>query len=308
MKRLFILMLCLCLTLSLAACGKKAETPPPAPTAPGLILNPDPTDPPVVIPTEPEPSLPATDLAADDRCSFTITGTEMNEHLGLQIHVLCENNSDRPLIFSWNNTSVCGFMYDPLWAQEVAAGKKANSTIGVDTYALERIGINSVDEVSFTLTVQDSEQFMEAPIVEQSYTLYPTGKDADTVKLPRYRHREGETVIVDNEDLTFIIYEVDDELADYYTLHCYAANRTGKNIMLFWEDVSVNGFMVNPFWTAGIAAGKQVYSEIIFFRSELEKQDIEVVQDIEFRLQVSDTDDWSADYLYDEVFTFKPNH
>ena len=306
MKRFFIFALCLALTLSLAACGKRAAAP--VPTAPGLILNPEPTETPATVPTEPEPSLPKTDLVPDNRCSFTVTGTEMNEHLGLQIHVLCENNSDRPLMFSWNNVSVCGFMYDPLWAEEVSPGKKVNSTIGIDTYALEKIGINNVEEISFTLTVRDSEEFMEPPVVEESYSLYPTGKTEETIKLPQYRHRDGETVIVDNEDLTFIIYEVDDELADYYTLYCYAANRTGKDILLFWEDVSVNGFMVNPYWSVHIAAGKQAYSEIIFFRSELEKQDIEVVQDITFRLQASDSADWSADYLFDEEFTFKPNH
>ena len=303
MKRFLIVTLCLMLALS--ACGRKQA---PAPTAPGLILTPEATETPVPVPTEPAPSLPATDLVPDDRCSFSVTGTELNEHLGLQIHVLCENNSNRPLMFSWGNVSVCGFMYDPLWAVEVTPGKKVNSTIGIDTYALEKIGINSVDEISFTLTVRDSEEFMDAPIVEESYSLYPTGKDAETVKLPQYRHRDGETVIVDNEDLTFIIYEVDDELEDYYTLHCYAANRTGKDILLHWEDVSVNGFMVNPYWSVSIAEGKQAYSEIIFFRSDLEEQDIEVVQNIEFRLQASDSTDWSADYLFDEVFTFKPNH
>ena len=204
--------------------------------------------------------------------------------------------------------SVCGFMYDPLWAEEVAPGKKVNSTIGIDTYALEKIGINNVEEISFTLTVRDSEEFMEPPIVEESYSLYPTGKNAESVKRPQYRHREGETVIVDNEDLTFIIYEVDDELADYYTLYCYAANRTGKDILLFWEDVSVNGFMVNPFWALSVAAGKQAYTEIIFFRSDLDEQDIEVVQNIEFRLQAYDNDNWDEAYILDEVFTFKPVH
>ena len=307
MKRIVLLTLCLSLAVSLAACGKKDKPASPS-TAPGLILNPEPTAAPTQAPTEPAPSLPAVDLVPREDCSFTVTGTELNEHLGLQIHVLCENNSDRPLMFSWGNVSVCGFMYDPLWAVEVAPGKKANSTIGIDTYALEKIGINSVEEISFTLTVRDSEEFMDPPIVEENYSLYPTGKNAETVKLPQYRHRDYETVIVDNEDLTFIIYEVDDELEDYYTLHCYAANRTDKDILLFWEDVSVNGFMVNPYWSVSIARGKQAYSEIIFFRSDLAKQDIEVVQNIEFRLQASDNNDWSADYLMDEVFTFKPNH
>ena len=305
MKRIFILILCLMLALS--ACGKKTE-PAPAPSIPGLILDPVPTAAPTEIPTEPAPSLPAADLIPDSRCSFSVTGTELNEHLGLQIQVLCENDSDRPLMFSWSNVSVCGFMYDPLWAVEVAPGKKVNSTIGIDTYALEKIGINNVEEISFTLTVRDSEEFMEPPMVEESYSLYPTGKDAQSLKLPQYRHREGETVIVDTEELTFIIYEVDDELADYYTLHCYAANHTGRDILLFWEDVSVNGFMVNPYWSLNIADGKQAYSEIIFFRSDLEAQDIEVIQNIEFRLQASDHNDWSADYLFDEVFTFKPVH
>ena len=304
MKRFLIL--ALCLVLMLTACGKKQDAP--VPTAPGLILTPETTESPAVLPTEPAPSLPSVDLVPSEQCSFSITGTELNEHLGLQIHVLCENSSNRPLMFSWSNVSVCGFMYDPLWAVEVAPGKKANSTIGIDTYALEKIGINSVEEISFTLTVRDSEEFMEPPIVEEDYSLYPTGKNPESIKLPQYRHREGEAVIVDNEDLTFIIYEVDDGLSDYYTLHCYAANRTGTDILLHWEDVSVNGFMVNPYWSVSIASGKQAYSEIIFFRSDLEAQDIEVVQDIEFRLQASDSTVWSADYLFDEVFTFKPNH
>ena len=106
MKRLFILALCLCLVMSLCACGKKATAPTTAPTAPGLILNPEPTSAPTEVPTEPAPSLPAVDLIPSDKCSFTVTGTELNEHLGLQIQVLCENHSDRPLMFSWNNVSV----------------------------------------------------------------------------------------------------------------------------------------------------------------------------------------------------------
>lgn len=307
MKRLMIAALIAVMVLNLCACGSNPEpaAPTTAPTAAPTI--PGPTEGPTEAPTEApaEYSLSELVLVDNETCTFTVTGTEFNDHLGLQIQVLCENKSDRPLMFTWNNVSVCGFMYDPLWAEEVAAGKKVNTTIGIDTFALEQMHVDSVDAITFDLLVQDSEEFMEAPIVNDSFTIYPTGKQADQVVFPEYRHTDGETVIVDNEDVTFIM-NVDDELAEYYTLNCYLANHTDRNLMFFWDDVSVNGFMVNPFWGLSVAAGKQAYAEIIFFRSDLEQQDIEVVQDIEFRLQVSDNDDWEADYLLDQVYTFKP--
>lgn len=308
MKRMMIILLLAAMALSLCACGAQPapETPTAAPTAAPTL--PGSTEAPTEVPTEAPADYNLSDLTLVDNenCAFTVTGAEFNDHLGLQIHVLCENKSGRPLMFSWNNVSVCDFMYDPLWAEEVAAGKKVNTIIGIDTFALEQMNVDSVDAITFDLQVQDSEEFMEAPVVSESFTIYPTGKQPDQVVFPEYQHTEGETVIVDNGDVTFIIMNVDDELAEYYTLNCYLANHTNKNLMFFWDDVSVNGFMVNPFWALSVAAGKQAYTEIIFFRSDLDQQDIEVVQDIEFRLQVSDNDDWEADYLLDQVYTFKP--
>lgn len=311
MKRLILTVLCVSMILSLAACGSA-----PAPTEPPLFPTEVPTEAsipgaptaPAQTPTEApaEYTLSGLTLVDNENCAFTVTGTEFNDHLGLQIHVLCENRSDRTLMFSWNNVSVCGFMYDPMWAEEVAPGKKVNTTVGIDTYALEQMKVDSVDQIEFDLWVQDSEAFMDEPVVNETFHIYPTGKTAETVKFPVFEPSETDTVIVDNETLTFIVRNADDELADYYTLNCYIANNTDKNLLISWDEVSVNGFMVNPFWALSVAAGKQAYTEIIFFRSDFEKQDIEVVQNIEFRLQAYDNDNWEADYLIDEMFTFKP--
>ena len=313
MKRLFAILLSLIMLLSLAACGAAPEpTEAPASTA-------APTEAPSAPPAEEAaPTAPAEEpteapvdytlsgltLVDNDSCRFTVTETEFSDHVGLQIHVLCENKSDRSLMFSWNNVSVCGFMYDPLWAEEVAAGKKVNTVIGIDTYALEQMNVTSVDQIDFDLWVQDSEEFMNEPVVNEGFCIYPTGKTPDQVKFPVYEPSETDTVIAANDALTFLVMNVDDELADYYTLNCYIANHTGKNLMISWDEVSVNGFMVNPFWATVVAAGKQAYAEIIFYRSDLEKQDIEVVQDIEFTLQVTDADTW--DDVYQLTTNFKP--
>lgn len=315
MKKLFILLLCLMLTAGLCACGSA-----PAPTEAPLF----PTEAPAVpdateAPTEaPEDGAPKVDesqtqqenlqleLYRNDRCAFTVTKTEYNEHLGLQVHVLCENNSDSTLLFTWNNTAVCGYMYEPYWAEEVAAGKKVNSTLDFDTYELEKMGITSVDEIFFTLSVIDAENFLDAPLVNQGFRIYPTGKTADQVVYPEYVHKNGETVIAENDVLTFIIENVEDEVSEFYTLNCYLANHTGKNLMVSWDAVSVNGFMVDPFWATSVAAGMQTFTQVNFLRADLEAQGIEDVSQVEFTILAYDDDNWDADYLLSETYTFNP--
>lgn len=312
MKRFFALLLCLALCAGFAACGS-APAPteaPPAPTAapavPGETEAPREDGAPKVDESLTQ-ELPLNQaLYSDEACSFSVTEAEYNEHLGLRVHVLCENNSDRPLMFTWNNTSVCGFMYDPYWAEEVAAGKKVNSIIDLDTYALEQLGIEAVEEISFTLTVVDSEEFLDEPLVNQNFSIYPTGKEPGQVVYPAYQHQNGETVIVENDTATFIIESVEDEVSEYYTLNCYIANHTDRNLLFTWDAVSVNGYMVDPFWAASVSAGKQLVTQVNFFRTDLEDQGIEEVQNIEFTLLAMDNDNWDADYLLSETCAYNP--
>lgn len=312
MKRFLTLLLCLALSASLAACGATpapTEAPPAptaAPSAPEATEAPQEDGAPKVDESLTQEQTLNLLLYSDEDCAFTVTEAEFNEHLGLRVHVRCENFSDRPLMFTWNNTSVCGFMYDPFWAEEVAAGKKVNSIIDFDTYALEQLGVASPDAITFTLTVVDSEEFLDEPLVNEGFCIYPTGKEPGQVVYPEYRHKNGETVITENDTLTFIIENVEDEVSEYYTLNCYIANHTGKNLLITWDAVSVNGFMVDPFWAASVAGGMQLVTQISFLRSDLEAQGIEEVQNIEFTILAMDNDDWDADYLLSETCTYNP--
>ena len=76
--------------------------------------------------------------------------------------------------------------------------------------------------------------------------------------------------------------------------------------MINWEDVSVNGKMCDPFFGRSLAPENRAFTDVSFSTEDLEEQGITDVTDIEFRLEVSDYDDWSADPIYDEVQTFKP--
>ena len=307
MKRIFAILLVLSMLFSLAACGGDPEPTEKVPGATKPVQTEAPTEEPTEAPTEP-PAYTADNwnLVDNENVVFTVTEFRHNEHLGLEMHVYCENKTDKSMMFSLDGVSVLGVMYDPFWAEEVAAGKKANSTIYFDTFELAEMGIDSVDEISFRLSVMDNDNWMDEPFVDEVFTVYPTGKTAETVVYPQYRHKNGETVIVDG-DLLFIVEKVDDVDSSRYVLNCYIANRTDKNLLVSWDGVSVNGFMVDPFWAAAVGAGKQLYTQIGFFRSDLEEQGIETVSEIEFTLTAYDYDSFDGETVLEQQFTYNPN-
>ena len=313
MKRFFALTLSILMLLSMTACGGAKEPAPTDATSAATVPVTESTDAPTETPTEAPTEAPVIRnefanvvLVDDENVTFTIVKAAHNDHMGMQLQVQCVNKTDRSLIFSWDQVSVCGFMYDPLWAEEVAAGKTANSTVDLDTYKLEQMGVYSVDEITFTLRVIDSENWMEEPLVQEGFTVYPTGLTPETLVMPQRADTVGQTVIADDDNIRFVIEWADTEDSSAFTVYVYMENKTGRNLMYAWDLVSVNGYMIDPFWAMSVSAGKKACSEITFYRSDLENNGIEDVTDIEFKLIVSDYDDWEADYLLDQTFTYHP--
>ena len=76
--------------------------------------------------------------------------------------------------------------------------------------------------------------------------------------------------------------------------------------MFSWDDTSVNGFMIDPFWAKSIPAGKAAYGSINFSDSKFEENGIKDVKEIEFRLRVSNDENFSAKDHVNETFTYKP--
>lgn len=320
MRRFLGILLSLMLLVSLAGCGgTPAPTEAPQATESLQATTPAPTD---SVETEAAPTqgeeteetyeeevariytTEAQELVNDENVTFAITGFRENAHLGLEMQIHCENKSDKDMMFSLNNVSVCGVMFDPFWAEEVAAGKQVNSVVYFDTYALEAMGIDWLDEISFRLSVIDNVNWMDDPFVDEDFTVYPTGLDATSIEYPQYQHKHGQTEVVDNDQLLFIVEKVDDAENDTYTLYCYVENRTDKELLVSWDGVSVNDFMVDPFWAAGVGAGKQLYSQISFLGSDLEQQGIETVSKIDFTLAAIDYD--SFETVFEEKCSFQP--
>lgn len=245
-------------------------------------------------------------IVDNEYCTFKIVKAEVDELWGFQLRAFCENKTeDKTLMFTLDGVSVNGYMCDPFYASEVASGKKSNGTINFYDF-LEEMETPMADEIVFTLRVYNSDDWSEDDIVNERFVIYPTGLSEDEIEYPERRTTETEKVLVDDENITIVV--LDTEVDDFwgYTVNCYFENKTDKLLMFSWDDVSVNGFMIDPFFAARVTPGMRCYTSASFSDSDFEENGITSVEEIEFLMRVFDYDDWFADALYSNVETYKP--
>jgi len=91
-----------------------------------------------------------------------------------------------------------------------------------------------------------------------------------------------------------------------YTVNVYLVNKTDKELMFAADDVSVNGFMADPFWACSLGGEKVCFTSMSWSNSVFEENGIETVEDIEMNLRACDANDWNANDAFNEVVTLKP--
>jgi len=318
MKKIIALLLAIIMLLSLAACGGGGSDTPNDGAAEGgePVENNGPAEggePDAAQPPESNKPADETNSALpivvldNEYATFSIVDNKIDDFWGPTLTVFCENKTeDTSLTFSMDMVAVNGYMLDPLWATTVAAGKKTNSDVTFFSSDLEMTGITSLDEVEFQLNIYDSEDWSVENFVSDWFTVYPTGLSAAEVTAPARPSSANEQIICDNEDCTFII--VEDYVDDFwgYTISLYMNNKSDKNLYFTWDDVSVNGYMVDPYWGCTVSAGKQAVATATFSEDDFETNGITDVEEVEFKLRVRDDDDWFSDDLVTEVFTYYP--
>ena len=180
-KKILSLSAALVLTLSLAACSKAptettspSGTTVPGTTAPVETTKPTQTPPPET--TVPETTAPETTqqvLVDEEDFTVKITGFDPKDLLGFSMELFLENKDDEDLMFSLRDVSINDFMIDPLWAAEVTAGKKANESVTFLKSELEKNGIESVQSITFTLVVYESNNAASDDRFEKTFTVNP---------------------------------------------------------------------------------------------------------------------------------------
>ena len=241
----------------------------------------------------------------NDECSIIITG--INDDYSLDVE-LENKSSDVTYMFAVSTAAVNGVETDPYFAAEVAAGKKSIEEIDFSWDSdLEDNGIDVFTDIELTFRVYDTDDWSADDVAQETVNIYPYGEE--NVSYFERESLDTDIVLADNDHVTVIITGVDEDSIWGYTLNVFIVNKTDVEAMISVDDVSVNGYMCDPFWAVSVSAGKSAFSAIDWYDSELEEigiTDYSEIEEIEFLLTAYDYSDWSGDYWMEDTITINP--
>lgn len=222
--------------------------------------------------------------------SIRITALEMVEDSiwGEGVKLLIENDLDKNIGVGCNALIVNDYMISDLFSTSVAAGKKANETIYIFSNQLEAAGINNIGQIEIYFHIYDSDSWD---------TLFDSGpviiKTSAYESMDSVAKIEGQDLYV--QDGIRIVGQYVDENSFWGTaVLLYIENFSDKKISISCDNMSVNGFMVSPFFSSTIYDGKKVFDEITLFSSDLEENGIESVEDIEVNFHIYDAETYDT--------------
>ena len=241
----------------------------------------------------------------NDECAITIKSIDPDDMWGYTLKALLENkSSDKTYMFSVETAFINGVECDPFFATEVAPGKKSNAELNFNLDTLEENGVAEPTDIELIFRVHDSDDWMAEPVAYETVHVYPQGEEK--AELFVREAQPEDTVLVDNDDISVVVTGYDPDSLWGYAVKLFLVNKTDKTLVFGVDGASVNGFMLEPYYGHELMQGKCCFDEMTWSDADLEDNDIEAVEGIEFTLRVHDSDDWMADDIFNEVLTLTP--
>ena len=203
------------------------------------------------------------------------------------IKLLIENSSDKNYTVGCDALIVNDYMITDLFASEIAAGKNANEIMYLSSSELKAAGIDSVGKIEMYFQAYDSELNY---LFQNEYTEIQTSEYANMDTTPNDTGME-----LYNENGIKIVGKTVDENSFWGTaILLYVENTSGKNVGISVDDMSINGFMMSPYFSTTVYDGKKAIDDITVFSSELEENGIESIEDVELKFHIYDADSYST--------------
>lgn len=289
MKKYSVLLIVLVAFLFLSACGASqinkpiniVETPQGEGVAPTDAQDENNTAP---KPTPEVAGATIESVVVVDRDSIVITAKEMvyDPIWGPGIKVLVENNSQGNVTVQCNSVVVNNYMLANMFSCSVVAGKKANDTIYFMSTDIEAAGITTISDVAITFNAFDSDSYktlFDTEEIEIKTSAY------GTVDQPK---ADDGTELLNQDGVRVVGKYVSEDSFWGAGVVLFIENNSGENVIVQCDNMSINGFMITPYFSCAVNDGRMALDDITIMSSDLEENDIDAVEDIELVFQVID--------------------
>lgn len=231
-----------------------------------------------------KPALTIQEQVCFEALGVTVTAKSIEEDwlFGDGIKFLIENNGTKTYSVGIDEMIVNDLMQYPLFSAEVAPGKKKNETCTFSTGTLERAGIENIGKIEIYFYLYDSDSYetvYRAPCVTIETSLY---EQRET------KPDETGKVLYEEDGVRIIGKYVETGGLFGASVYLLIENGTDKNLTIDVDEMSVNGFMIEPLFYETVYAGKYAMDDITIFSSDLEENGIDTIRNVELVFRIID--------------------
>ena len=227
-------------------------------------------------------------LFEQDGIIVTATEYVTDSIWGDGIKLLLENNSDKDITVGCNALMVNDYMITDLFVSEIAAGKKSDETLYLSSTQLKAAGIENVGKIEIYFHVYDSSTY--DTVFDTECVTIQTSEYANTDTMPN----DAGTELYNQDGIRIIGKTVDENSFWGTAILLYIENNSGKNAGISVDDMSINGYMMNPFFSTTVYDGKKAIDDITVFSNDLEENGIEAIEEVELKFHIYDADSYST--------------
>ena len=205
---------------------------------------------------------------------------------GIKLNI--QNNTQQNITVGCTALIVNNYMITDLFASNVAAGMQANDNLYLSSRELEAAGITNVGKVEIYFHIYDSDNWSKICDPE-CVTIQTSAYDSmDIVAL------DDGTELYNDGGIRIVGKAVDENSFWGSAILLYIENNSGRNVGINAQNMSINGYMVTPVFSANVYNERMAIDDITILRSELEENGIESIDTVQLSFRIYDSDNFST--------------
>ena len=238
-------------------------------------------------PSKTEVTIEQTVLLDESGVKIIAKSINMDSLFGPEIKLYIENNSGKDLTIQCRNVSVNGYMVDAMMSVDIVNGKKANDSLTFMSSDLESCGITDIADIELSFhifTTSDWEDYLDTDQIQLKTSI------ADNYQ---YIFDDSGDIAYNANGIKVIIKGLSENASIFGpSIVVYIENNTNKAITVQSRDVSINSFMVDAMFSCEVMPSKKAVDTITFLESDLEKNEITNIDNLELYFHIFDAESW----------------